>query len=90
MTRKAEIKRKTSETDILVRLTRIDRYLYVLILIFPLIFLISPQNLFSYKTVVIFLANLFLTAFGYTFNDIEDAEDDYHDIKKRNRLRGGL
>jgi 4-hydroxybenzoate polyprenyltransferase len=71
--------------EILVRLTRINEYLKVLILIFPLIFLISPQNLFSYITIVIFLANLFLTAFLYSFNDIEDAEDDYHDIEKKER-----
>lgn len=73
------------DTGIYVRFTRIYDYLHVLILIFPLIFLISPTNLFSYKTIVIFLANLFLTAFGYMFNDVEDAEDDYHDIKKRER-----
>ena len=79
------------DIEILVRLTRIYRYLHVLILIFPLIFLISPKNLFSYTTVVIFLANLFLTTFGFTFNDVEDAEDDYHDIekKKRNPISSG-
>jgi len=69
----------------LLRLTRADEYLKVLFLVFPLIFLISPQNLFTYKSIVVFLANLFLTAFSYTFNDIEDAEDDYHDTVKRAR-----
>lgn len=73
------------DTRILVRFTRIDDYLHVLILIFPLIYLISPTNFFSYKTIVIFFANLFLTAFGYVFNDVEDAEDDYHDVEKRKR-----
>lgn len=73
------------DTTFFVRLTRIDGYLHVLILIFPLIFLISPAEFFSQKTVVIFLANLFLTAFGYMFNDAEDAEDDYHDAEKRKR-----
>lgn len=73
------------DTRIFVRFTRIDTYLPVLILIFPLIFLISPENLLSYRTVVIFFANLFLTAFGYTFNDVEDAEDDYLDVEKRKR-----
>lgn len=73
------------DTRIFVRFTRVDTYLPVLILIFPLIFLISPENLLSYRTVVIFFANLFLTAFGYTFNDVEDAEDDYLDVEKRRR-----
>ena len=73
------------EKDIFIRFTRLDGYFHVLLLIFPLIFLISPMNLFSYKTVVIFFANLFLTAFGYVINDVEDAEDDYHDIEKRKR-----
>ncbi len=70
---------------IFFRFTRLGDYVHVLILIFPLIFLISPDNLFSYKTVIIFLANLCLTAFGYMFNDLEDAEDDYHDVEKRKR-----
>ena len=36
-------------------------------------------------TVEIFLSNLLLTAFTYTFNDVEDAEDDYFDANKRKR-----
>ncbi len=70
---------------IFLRFTRLSDYVYVLFLIFPLIFLISPADLFSYRTVIIFLANLCLTAFGYMFNDLEDAEDDYHDVEKRMR-----
>ncbi len=70
---------------IFFRFTRLGDYVHVLFLIFPLIFLISPNNFFSYKTGIIFLANLCLTAFGYMFNDIEDAEDDYHDVDKRTR-----
>ena len=54
-------------------------------MIFPLIFLISPADFFSYRTVIIFLANLCLTAFGYMFNDLEDAADDYQDVEKRMR-----
>jgi 4-hydroxybenzoate polyprenyltransferase len=68
-----------------VRLTRVNEYFKVLLLIFPLIFIISPQNLFSYVTIEIFLSNLLLTAFTYTFNDVEDAEDDYFDTNKRKR-----
>lgn len=70
---------------IFFRFTRLSDYVHVLFLIFPLIFLISPADLFSYRTVIIFLANLCLTAFGYMFNDLEDAEDDYHDAEKRMR-----
>ena len=73
------------DTGFYLRFTRLGDYVHVLFLIFPLIFLISPADLFSSKTVVIFLANLCLTAFGYMFNDIEDAEDDYHDVEKRKR-----
>ena len=73
------------DIKILLRLTRIEEYLPRLILIFPLIFLIFPQNFFSYKTVIIFLANFFFTTFVYAFNDVEDAEDDYHVLKKRKR-----
>jgi 4-hydroxybenzoate polyprenyltransferase len=68
-----------------VRLTRINEYFKVLLLLFPLIFMISPQNFFSYMTIEIFLSNLLLTAFTYTFNDVEDAEDDYFDANKRKR-----
>jgi len=73
------------DIKILTRLTRIRDYSFQLILIFLLILLISPQNLFSYKTVIVFLANLFLTAFGFAFNDVEDAKDDYHVLEKRKR-----
>jgi 4-hydroxybenzoate polyprenyltransferase len=74
-----------ADVGVWLKLTRIDKYLPVIILVFPLVFLISPKNLFSIKTVLLFFANLFLTVFGYTFNDVEDAEDDYHDLEKRNR-----
>lgn len=73
------------DTRIFFRFTRLGDYVHVLFLIFPLIFLISPADIYSFKTVVIFLANLCLTAFGYMFNDLEDAEDDYHDVEKRIR-----
>jgi len=82
-----------SKIDILLRLTRIKEnspvseipWILRLIFIFPLIFLISPQNFFSYNTIIIFLANVFLTASGFIINDLEDAEDDYHDLEKRKR-----
>jgi len=69
----------------LLGLSRLKEYLPQLFLIFILISIISPQNLLSYEAIVIFLANLFLTAFTYAINDVEDAEDDYQDFKKRNR-----
>ena len=71
--------------QILVRLTRIRAYLLTLFSIIALVFLISPQNLFSSKTVIVFFANLFLTAFVYAFNDMEDAADDRHILEKRER-----
>lgn len=71
--------------QVLVRLTRIRAYLFTLFSIIALVFLISPQNLFSSKTVIVFFANLFLTAFVYAFNDVEDAADDRHILEKRKR-----
>ena len=70
---------------VLARLTRIKAYWLTLFSIIALIFLISPQNLFSSRTVIVFLANLFLTAFVYAFNDVEDATDDYNILEKRKR-----
>ncbi len=67
------------------RFTRLFDYVHVLVLIFPLIFLVSPADIFTYKAATVFLANFCLTAFGYMYNDLEDAEDDYHDIEKRKR-----
>ncbi len=60
-------------------------YVHILVLLFPVIFLISPANLFTYKALVVFAANLCLTAYGYMYNDLEDAVDDYHDLEKRRR-----
>lgn len=74
-----------SNIGIYFRLTRLNEYIFVLLLTFPLIFLISPGNLFSVITPILFISNLTLTAFSYVFNDIEDADDDYHDIKKKKR-----
>ncbi|UCE29281.1 MAG: UbiA family prenyltransferase [Candidatus Bathyarchaeota archaeon] len=70
---------------LLARLTRIRAYLLTLFLIVALIFLISPQSLFSFRTAVVFFANLFMTAFVYAFNDVEDAADDYVSLEKRRR-----
>jgi len=67
------------------RLTRVKDYLPNSFAIFFLVFLISPQNFISLKTVIVFLANLFITAFIYAFNDVEDAEDDYHASEKSER-----
>jgi 4-hydroxybenzoate polyprenyltransferase len=73
------------QIQVLARFTRIRAYLPTLFTIIPLIFLISPQNLLSFTTAVIFLANLFLTAFIYAYNDVEDAADDYNILEKRRR-----
>jgi 4-hydroxybenzoate polyprenyltransferase len=73
------------QMEVLARLTRIRAYLLTLFSIIPLIFLISPQNLFSLRTALVFLANLCLTAFIYAFNDLEDAADDFNISEKRKR-----
>lgn len=67
------------------RFTRLWDYAHMVLLIFPVIFLISPTNLFTYKALLVFAANLCLTAYGYMYNDLEDAVDDYHDLEKRKR-----
>lgn len=72
-----------------MRLTRIRDYLLSNLAIIGLIFLISPENLFSPKTVIVFLANLCLTAFIYAFNDVEDAEDDRLQRRRRNPISNG-
>ena len=77
--------RITEYPSILFRLSRSREYLPQLLSIFLLVAQISPQSLLSYRTIIVFLANLFLTAFTYTINNVEDAEDDYQDFKKRNR-----
>lgn len=75
----------TTHIQVLARFTRIKAYWLTLFSVMALIFLISPQNLFSSRTVIVFLANLFLTAFVYAFNDVEDAADDYRILEKRKR-----
>ncbi|MCW4048993.1 MAG: UbiA prenyltransferase family protein [Candidatus Bathyarchaeota archaeon] len=69
----------------LVKLTRVNEYILVLLVTFPIVYMISPRDVFSPITFLIFVANLFLTAFGYAINDVEDADDDYHDPEKRER-----
>jgi 4-hydroxybenzoate polyprenyltransferase len=70
----------------LVRLSRISEYWWsITFQTIAVIFLISSQNLFSYKTIIVLLVNLLLTAAGNAFNDVEDAEDDYHVLEKRKR-----
>jgi len=73
------------DIKIFIRLTRIDVYFPQLLLIFPLIFIISPQKFLSLKTAIIFLAIFFLTTYAHAINDVEDSDDDYHVLKKRKR-----
>ncbi len=75
----------STHIQVLARFTRIKAYWFTLFSVIALIFLISPQNLVSSRTVIVFLANLFLTAFVYAFNDVEDAADDYNILEKRKR-----
>ena len=72
-------------SHIFFRFTRFWDYTHILLLLFPVIFLISPTDLFTYKALIVFAANLCLTAYGYMYNDLEDAVDDYHDPEKRKR-----
>jgi 4-hydroxybenzoate polyprenyltransferase len=74
-----------SNSHLFFRFTRLWDYVHILVLLFPVIFLISPESLFTYKALVVFVANLCLTAYGYMYNDLEDAVDDYHDLEKRKR-----
>lgn len=74
-----------SDSHLFFRFTRLGDYVHILVLLFPVIFLISPESLFTYKALVVFVANLCLTAYGYMYNDLEDAVDDYHDLEKRKR-----
>ncbi len=73
------------DIKIFIRLTRIDVYFPQLLLVFPLIFIISPQKFLSLKTAIIFLAIFFLTAYVHAINDVEDSDDDYHVLEKRKR-----
>jgi len=92
---KLEIIKRRYMLDIsmLLRLMRIKEdsrvsgisWILRLIFIFPLIFLVSPQNIFTYKTILIFSGNFFLTAFIFAINDVEDAEDDNQTLEKRKR-----
>ena len=74
-----------SDSHLFFRFTRFWDYTHILMLLFPVIFLISPADLFTIKALVVFAANLCLTAYGYMYNDLEDAMDDYHDLEKRKR-----
>lgn len=69
----------------LFNLTRIKVFLPSLLWIFPFLLFISPQNVISYESLKVFFALLFLFISGFVFNDIEDAEDDTHDIEKKQR-----
>ncbi len=74
-----------SDSHLFFRFTRLWDYVHILVLLFPVIYLISPADIFTIKTLVVFAANLCLTAYGYMYNDLEDAVDDYHDLEKRRR-----
>ena len=74
-----------SDSHLFFRFTRLWDYVHILVLLFPVIYLISPADIFTIKTLVVFAANLCLTAYGYMYNDLEDAVDDYHDLEKRKR-----
>ncbi len=70
---------------IVLRLLRLKEYSSNLLGIPFLIWLISSKELFTMKSIMILSANICLTAFTFSFNDIEDAEDDFYDLVKRER-----
>jgi len=78
--------------DIVLRFLRLKEYSSNFVGIPFMIWLISPAELFTLKALLVLIANMCLTAFTFSFNDIEDAEDDSHDIVKRekNVIANGL
>ena len=75
----------TKEVTTVLRFLRLKEYLGNLLGIPFLIWLISPEELLTTKTALVLTANTCLTAFTFSFNDIEDAEDDSLDLVKRER-----
>ncbi len=75
----------TKKVNTVLRFIRFKEYSSSLLAIPLLIWLISPKELFIMKTALVLTANTCLTAFTFSFNDLEDAEDDLYDLVKRER-----
>lgn len=73
-------------------LSRVREYFIQLSLVFPVIEVVAPGLLLSVRALLAYAANLLYTAFAYSFNDVEDAEDDALDPVKgaRNPVSAGL
>ncbi|RLG41347.1 MAG: hypothetical protein DRO01_02785 [Thermoproteota archaeon] len=73
-------------------LSRAREYVLQLTLVFPAIEVVAPGLLLSLRALLVYAANLLYTAFAYSFNDVEDAEDDALDPVKgsRNPVSAGL
>ena len=75
----------------LVGFTRVKEYILQLTLSIPLILFYSPESLKTLSFLKVNLAILFLTAFAFSYNDIEDSIDDKQDSDKavRNLVSSG-
>ncbi len=73
-------------------LSRAREYILQLTLVFPVIEVVAPGLLLSLRALLVYAANLLYTAFAYSFNDVEDADDDALDPVKgaRNPVSAGL
>jgi len=70
--------------SIFAKLIRVKEYVGTVLLITTFGFIMSSDPVFS-DMLIILLANLTCTAFIFGFNDMEDAEDDAMDERKRKR-----
>ncbi|MDK2464754.1 MAG: UbiA family prenyltransferase, partial [Candidatus Korarchaeota archaeon] len=73
-------------------LSRAREYILQLTLVFPVIEMVAPGLLLSVRAILAYSANFLYTAFAYSFNDVEDAEDDALDPVKgaRNPVSSGV
>ncbi|HDM92084.1 MAG TPA: hypothetical protein ENG69_01660 [Candidatus Korarchaeota archaeon] len=76
---------------VVIQLSRVREYVLQLSLIFPMVSIIAPSLLMTARTLLTYIANVLLTGFTYSFNDVEDAEDDSLDPCKaaRNPISSG-
>ncbi len=68
-----------------IQLSRFKEYAFQLALIFPMVDIIAPGLLMTVRSLLTYIANVLLTGFAYSFNDVEDSEDDALDPHKAER-----
>lgn len=69
--------------NFILKITRIIDYFELLFFLSILIFFISPISFFS--KIIFLFANFFILFFIFIFNDVEDADDDFHVLEKRKK-----